>query len=398
MERLYQRINLFERYIGDLEVILGDQIASLTREMFDPRLNPEQKAIRAEQTAIAIEHKIKELEEFESQSNKFLGQDDFVNEEISAIKESRRFITSQEVQILLSSFLGIVDTSTTLRPTRKDRRNVYVLRADEEFRRFVRAYSDGMNGREEVIRDLERQGGTPVTFDVEEASSDRQLMFLTIHHPIIRSIVKYLEEQDLGLKPTAALRIDSPIADPGDYLYFIYMLEEFSLKKTLRLVPLLVSMEDHDVVHVADALSDQFIGLTPGAEGFASPVEGLYQNYDVQQCAALADKYIAMMKEDEEKSLLESNDTLVSARKEAINQSYSMKINRVQQTLGNILADSKPADERLLRMYRARIRNLEDQLGKDEQELEDKRGVHVGFHLLACGFVRFERPALKAAV
>ena len=395
LARLYQRINLFERYIGDLEVILGDQIASLTREMFNPRLNSEQKADRAEQTAIAIENQIKELEEFESQSSKFLGQDDFFNEEISAIKESKRFITSQEVQLLLTSFLGMVGTATTLRSTRRERANVYVLRADEEFRRFFRAFSDGMNGREEVIRELEREGGTPVTFEVEEASADRQLMFLTIHHPIIRSIVKYLSEQDMGLKPTAALRIESPIAHPGDYLYFIYMLEEFSLKKTLKLVPLLVNLHDHDVVHVADALSDQFIGLTPGAEGFASSVEGLFQADDVEQCAALADEYIAMMKDDEETSLLKSNDTLVDARKEAINQSYTRKTNRVQQTLGNILADSKPADERLLRMYRARIRNLEDQLRKDEQELEEKRGVHVGFQLLASGFVRFERSTLK---
>ena len=395
LARLYQRINLFERYIGDLEVILGDQIASLTREMFNPRLNSEQKADRAEQTAIAIENQIKELEEFESQSSKFLGQDDFFNEEISAIKESKRFITSQEVQLLLTSFLGMVGTTTTLRSTRRERTNVYVLRTDEEFRRFFRAFSDGMNGREEVIRELEREGGTPVTFEVEEATADRQLMFLTIHHPIIRSIVKYLSEQDMGLKPTAALRIESPIAHPGDYLYFIYMLEEFSLKKTLKLVPLLVNLHDHDVVHVADALSDQFIGLTPGAEGFASSVAGLFQADDVEQCAALADEYIAMMKDDEETSLLKSNDTLVNARKEAINQSYTMKTNRVQQTLGNILADSKPADERLLRMYRARIRNLEDQLRKDEQELEEKRGVHVGFQLLASGFVRFERPTLK---
>ena len=392
LARLYHRINLFERYIGDLEVILGDQIAILTKEMFDPRLSPEQKADRAEQTAIAIENKIKELEEFESQSSKFLGQDDFFNEEISAIRETKRFITSQEVQLLLTSFLRMVDTSTTLRSTRRGRKNVYVLRADDEFRRFFRAFSDGMNGREETIRELEKEGGTPVTFEVEEATTDRRLMFLTIHHPIIRSIVKYLSEQDMDLKPTSALRLESPIAHPGDYLYFIYILEEFSLKKTLKLAPLLVNLEDHDVVHVADALSDQFIGLTPGAKGFESSLEGLYQDDDVRQCAALADEYIAMMKEDEENSLLKSNDALVNARKEAINQSYTMKINRVRQTLNNILSDSQPADERLLRMYRARIRNLEDRLTKDEQELEDKRGVHVGFQLLASGFVRFERP------
>ena len=395
LERLYYRINLFERYIGDLEVILGDQIANLTREMFNPRLNAEQKAAQAEETALAIENQIRELEEFESQSSRFLGQDDFFNEEISAIKETKRFITSQEVQLLLTSFLRMVDTSTTLRAPRRGGKNIYILRADEEFRRFFRAFSDGMNGREEVIRELEKEGGTPVTFEVAEASADRQLMFLTIHHPIIRSIVKYLSEGDTGLKPTAALRIESPVADPGDYLYFIYMLEEFSLKKTLKLVPLLVKLDDHNVVHVADALSDQFIGLTPGAAGLESPVEGLYHDEDVNQCAMLADAYIAMMKEDEEESLLKSNDTLVNTRKEAINQSYSMKTGRVRQTLNNILADSKPADERLVRMYRARIRNLEDQLRQDEQDLEEKRGVHVGFQLLASGFVRFERSGVK---
>ena len=395
LERLYHRINLFERYIGDLEVILGDQIANLTRGMFDPRLNAEQKAAQAEQTALAIENQIRELEEFESQSSRFLGQDDFFDAEISAIKETKRFITSHEVQLLLTSFLRMVDTSTTLRSPRRVRENVYILRADEEFRRFFRAFSDGMNGREEVIRELEKEGGTPVTFEVAEASADRQLMFLTIHHPVIKSIVKYLSEGDTGLKPTAALRIESPIADPGDYLYFIYMLEEFSLKKTLKLVPLLVNLDDHNDVRVADPLSDQFIGLTPGAAGFESPVEDLYHDEDVNQCARVADAYIAMMKEDEEKSLLKSNDSLVNTRKEAINQSYVMKISRVRQTLNNILADSKPADERLVRMYRARIRNLEDQLRQDEQDLEDKRGVHVGFQLLASGFVRFERSGVK---
>ena len=395
LARLYLRINIFERYIGDLEVILGDRIASLTREMFNPRLNPEQKAARAEQTAIAIENKIRELQEFESESKRFLGQDDFFTKEITAIKESRRFITSQEVELLLTSFIKMVHTSTTLRATKRGRKDVYILKADDEFRRFVRAFSHGMNGREEVIRQLEREGGTPITFNVDRASEDRQLMFLTIHHPIIRSIVRYLAEQDMGLKPTAVLRINSSLACPGDYLYFIYMLEEFSIKKTLKLVPLLVNLHDHDVVHVADALSDQFIGLTPGAEGLASPMDEIYQSDDVYQCAALADEYIAMMKEDEEKGLVRSNDTLIDARKDAINQSYSMKINRVQETLRNILADSKPADERLVRMYRARIRNLEDQLSKDEKELEDKRGVHVGFHLLACGFVRFQPPAVN---
>lgn len=389
LHRLYERINLFEKYLGDLEVILGDQITELTREMFNPTLTNEQKARKAELTALNIERKIKEMEEFERESEKFLGQDEYFNAEVSGIKNTKRFITSHEVRLLLSSFLNMIRTSTTIRPPKSGRENVYILKTDEEFRRFIRAYSEGMSGRDEIIRTLDRDGGTPVTFDSEEACKDRSLMFITIHHPIIKCIAKYMGEQDFGLKPTASLLIKSPIAKPGDYLYFVYLLEEYSLKTTLKLVPLLVSIKDRNVVHIVDELSEMFLGLIPTATEFVDGV-GVFNEKDVEECSKTAHEYIAMLKEDEEKSLATSNYSLVNSRKEGKEQSYRMKINRVQKTLENILADSRTADERLIRMYRARLHNLEDQLNKDVDELIKKQGAYVGFRLLSAGFVRFE--------
>jgi len=389
LNRLYQRINVFERYIGDLEVILGEQITELTRDMFNPTLTPEQKSRKAELAALNIERKMKELEEFERESEKFLGQDEYFNAEVSTIKNNKRFITSYEVKLLLSSFLNMVPTSTTLRPPKSGRENVYVLKADEEFRRFIRAYSEGMSGRDEVIRTLERDGGTPITFESEEACRDRSLMFVTIHHPIIKCIAKYIGEQNFDLKPAASLLIKSPIAHPGDYLYFLYLLEEYSLKTALKLVPLLVNIKDRNVVHIVDELSEMFIGLIPTADEFLQGKE-MYNEKDVNECNNIANEYIAMLKEDEEKGLAKTNDSLVNSRKEAIEQSYRMKISRVRQTLSTILDESRSPDERLVRMYRARIRNLEDKLNKDLQELEKKRGTYVGFRLLAAGFVRFE--------
>lgn len=389
LNRLYHRINVFERYIGDLDVILGDQIAELTRDMFNPTLTPEQKARKAELAALNIERKMKEMEEFERESEKFLGQDEYFNAEVSAIRKNKRFITSHEVNLLFSSFLNLVPTSTTLRPPKSGRENVYILKADDEFRRFIRAYSDGMSGREVVIQALERDGGTPVTFESEEACRDRNLMFVTIHHPIIRCIAKFVGEHKFDLKPTASLLIRSQIAHPGDYLFFLYLLEEYSLKTTLKLIPLLVNIEDHNVVHIVDELSEMFIGLIPTAEE-CPQAKDIYDEKDISECYNIANEYIAMLKEDEERSLTKSNESLVNARTEAMEQSYRMKIGRVQQTLATILSESRSPDERLLRMYRARIRNLEDKLTKELQELEKKRGTHVGFRLLAAGFVQFE--------
>ena len=46
LNRLYRRINLFESYIGDLEAILGNEITSLTKDLFDPDLSEEERKRR----------------------------------------------------------------------------------------------------------------------------------------------------------------------------------------------------------------------------------------------------------------------------------------------------------------------------------------------------------------
>lgn len=74
LTRLYSRINIFERYIGDLDAILGDQIAELTKDMFNTKLTREQKNQKIEKVAENIERRRKELEEFETECQKFIGK------------------------------------------------------------------------------------------------------------------------------------------------------------------------------------------------------------------------------------------------------------------------------------------------------------------------------------
>lgn len=65
LNRLYRRINVFERFIGDLDAILGDQITELTRDIFNTKLTQEQKIQKIEKVAENIARRQKELEEFE---------------------------------------------------------------------------------------------------------------------------------------------------------------------------------------------------------------------------------------------------------------------------------------------------------------------------------------------
>ncbi len=116
LRRLYSRINVFERYIGDLEAILGEQITELTKDMFNTQLTYEQKIQHIEKVAENLERRQKELEAFEAECKKFIGQDEYFNQEITTILDTKRFITSDEVKFYLKVFLERNYPKTTLLP------------------------------------------------------------------------------------------------------------------------------------------------------------------------------------------------------------------------------------------------------------------------------------------
>lgn len=385
LSRLYERIGIFERYIGDLDAILGEEVATLSRDMFNPALTSEQKAQRVEEVAEAIERKILMFEEFEQESIEFLGQDDYFTEEVSAIRRTGRFISSHEVRLFVEAFLRKVATGSALRPVRSGRQDVYTLRTDDDFIRFVRYYSDGFAGRDEFVRDLEqRDGGLPVTFESEAATRDRSLTFLTIHHPLIKGIQRYAGETDLQLGSVACLSLAEFPARPGDYFFFVFLLEESSLKKSLRLVPILVSAEDRDVVHVVDEASELLVGRLPYADVLVDLPD--FTDEDIDECLRIANMRIARLREEEEQSLLSRNNVLIDARIDTKRRAYESKLAMVRATLTRV--ENSGAPDRIVRLHLGRLRNLEDKMRRDLEDLEAKRDVHVGFSLLAGGVLR----------
>ena len=56
LSRLYERLGIFERALGDLEVVLGETIASFERDLFRRGLTPGQQEERLERAAQAIEN------------------------------------------------------------------------------------------------------------------------------------------------------------------------------------------------------------------------------------------------------------------------------------------------------------------------------------------------------
>ncbi len=381
LHRLYRRIKIFERYIGDLEAILGDQIARLTREIFNPNLTPEQKKDLIQKTGENIARQQEELEKFEQEAQRFVGQDEYFNMEISGIQKTKKFITADEVERLVRVFIRTYCPSTTLRPPKRGRSNVYVLKADPEFRRFAWAYTRGCDYRESVLAALDRREGVVVTFDSEEACSDDGLMFLTIHHPLLKAIKRWYDEHSDEISVTGTFRLNGSPEAEGLYFFFIYLLEKMALKEELALCPVLIEVQGKESHWLDDTMSEWFMAHITEAQEI-DPDALVFDEVQLEDALRESEEYMALVREEAEEELLRRNDTLIDNRIESMRQAAQVKIQKVRDILGKLRADGRPEDDSIVRLHRGRIANLEQRIDAPIQKLEDKRQVLVTFSLV----------------
>ena len=77
-ERLYSRLNIFERALGGMEAILGEEISHLTSDLLSKPLTAEQEQKRIEQTAMAVERIRHDQEQLEQQASHLIAHGGYI--------------------------------------------------------------------------------------------------------------------------------------------------------------------------------------------------------------------------------------------------------------------------------------------------------------------------------
>ena len=107
LSRLYQRLGIFERALGELEVVLGETIASFERDLFKRSLTPRQQEERLERAAQAIENNEQHRELISSASVISEQGRHLIESDQQEIRESEsRFLSSAELAEFLLTALA----------------------------------------------------------------------------------------------------------------------------------------------------------------------------------------------------------------------------------------------------------------------------------------------------
>ncbi len=389
--RLYQRIRIFEESIGDLEPILGEEIRNLTRDLLRSELTPEQQEARIQQTADVLERGRQEISSLERDSTRFIGHDEFFSDEIDRVLKRRRYVSGDELHTLIAHFFEKHYPLCSLVPDG----NGYELTVTPELERFVVEHVDDNDPQLFAFRRRCGNGAFRVTFDSERAERERELDFITSHHPLVRAIVRYYEHCPEELHPIAKIQLDGNLArageiiegiPPGDYFYFIYRLEIEGVRHDRTLQSFFLdahsgAMLDEEISEslvTAITIHGRTLEVTPShAPGHISSLQ--------ERADAAFGEYLNARRQE----LVKRNDAIVNARLVSLQQSASVRIGRREEQLRE--ARAKNARAQYIRLLEGTLRRLKLDYEQRRDEIEKSRALELTFERVAAGIVRMSQ-------
>ena len=240
LERLYKRIGIFRRSLGDLEAILGEEIQTLTRDLFSRHLTPAEEEARIEQAARVIEARGLELERLERESEQFVGRDAFFDQQLQRAREGGEVLGGSDLHSFLEEFLeqqypksGLQESGTT---------GVFELEVGTALDMALRGVQRSKPVMLRMLHRLDQgRGRLRVTFDSSLAFADPGLELLAPHHPVLQLAVEHYRGHVEQLHPVVALRMRADeVVSPGAYVLLVYDLTISSGRTRHRLEPYLL--------------------------------------------------------------------------------------------------------------------------------------------------------------
>jgi superfamily II DNA or RNA helicase len=223
VDRLYQRLRVFERALGGFEVVLGEKIQELTTELLSWQLTPEEEAARIDQTAIAIQNIREQQEQLEAQAGTLIAHGGYILDQVHAAREFSRRITDQDLFVYVREYLDRHAPGHTLQQ---------VADTPPEYEIQLPANIAGRLG--EFIRDRHLAGWTQLaTGDLCRCRFVNKVQFrsgrteqVSQLHPLIRFISDDLAQLKENFFPLVAVRVQQAacagLVGPGHYGFAVH--------------------------------------------------------------------------------------------------------------------------------------------------------------------------------
>lgn len=377
-ERLYERIKLFERSIGDLEDILGSEIQQLTARVLSGSLSPGEQTQLADEAANRIVRRQWADEELERDKDALFGQGAIIDQRIEASLHSGRFISRHEVEALICTFIAEQHPKSHIFRDPEDA--TAMIEFDQSLLDHLRKVieKEGLQSRvSSKLQDaLSGSRRLRLTFDSDTARDRKELEFVTISHPLSVAARAYWKSRALAGLPCGRVSIPGPATEAGAGAFFIYEIEVKAVNSEVILEPVIVLDDGRIAALSAQSLLRHLQTQMPSTH-VPDPDSEL-----MLQLMATADQVIAEKRAALETAAMRRNEAAFVARESVIRNSFGARIARDTRLL------NEAKDERIRRMYASMVSKHRGGLETKLDELRRLKDVGVSSRPIIGGRIR----------
>lgn len=386
LQRLYQRIGIFEHAIGELEPILGDIVRELEQNLFRPGLTPAEQIRILHAQEIAIETRRKKQEALERDAELLIGHDEFFRSRMDMIRRFGRYIGGDELRLFAENELKSI--APGLRFERDQAPDLFVLAYRSEVERLVEGALP--RGDDEGVRFLAkyRRGSLRFAFDGETA--DRHLGVEPLHaqHPLIRALAGRVDAQISSQPQVACLTVASTAVPAGPWFYLWALNVESGFLSAKSLLCTVIDLRRDAMSSVrhdaGDALfADMLRDGRPWSD-FCSPSKA-----DAEACLSAAENQIRSRAADLARRRSARMEAIKSARRGTVEATFGVRIERQRARVADMerRAESESGAQRILGAFRGRLDHLETERVVQLNRIEALPLGGVTYSLLGAGFV-----------
>nr|WP_228053306.1 SNF2-related protein [Nodosilinea sp. LEGE 07298] len=252
LERLYERINIFQESVGDLENILGEMTEQLLVQLFDANLTEEEQEQRAQQTVMALLKERTLQDELETEAINMLAFSDHILRSITDSRDQGRWLQPEEVRAFVEDCFSRYYPGTVIAP-KSGQDHLYEITLSEDAKVDLQLF---LNQHRCATPTKLHISSTPVScfFDPKIAGTmGKRNELLDATHPLILWIRHRYETAAQKLHPVSATRIDDQTIGlpPGLYVYAAHRWTFTGLKTESQIAYKVARFSDGDL------LSDQ---------------------------------------------------------------------------------------------------------------------------------------------
>lgn len=257
LERLYERVKIFENSIGDMEDIVGQPIQDLAVEILNPELTDEDRKEKAEQKIQVLINQRMMNNRLEEESGVLNEYRDMILNSIEIAKTNKRCIDVDERIFLIKDFIENYYPGTSFYQEKENSSN-YVIELSNDAIENFKIFRQSNYLKKSTSVD---SGKRILAFSANSNSKRRHnIEIADLDHPIFDWIKWKIKNDPIKSTGCSALTMKSfDQLKAGSYVYYVQKWEKNGVEKTSELKYFIISVDDKTIFD--DNLSEKIMNI-----------------------------------------------------------------------------------------------------------------------------------------